>query len=467
MRLETVDMPDKKTVLLLNPPGDKLYARDKYCTSVSKSSYYWPQVDLLMLSGFLHRDYRVHVIDAIAQSMSPERCFSSIARLRPDAIVFLTCLATWKADFEFVASVKRQTGAECIANGGFLLARGKEAMESHDFLDAVLLKFTTPDILRYLDGQRDGLRNIIFRCGAEIVNTGRSKEKPFTVPVPRHELFPLETYSFPLGRRPKYTCVMASAGCPFHCSFCIPATLDYELRDIDNLMEELRHIKSLGIRELLFQDPTFSANRRHAAAVCERIISEDLRLDWICQTRVDTVDAELLALMKHAGCHSIDFGIESGNEMILQSMSKGITKDKARTAFGLCRTAGIRASGFFIIGMPGETEETVLDTIRFAKELDCHVASFSIPIPYGETPLGKTLGAGPMPETMDDVTEPSFETDSLSKRRILELRNRAYREFYLRPGYVIRRVLQISTWHEFKVNLRGFLAILGHYNAEH
>jgi radical SAM superfamily enzyme YgiQ (UPF0313 family) len=190
------------------------------------------------------------------------------------------------------------------------------------------------------------------------------------------------------------------------------------------------------------------------------MIANDVRVDWICQTRVDTVDAELLALMKRAGCHSIDFGIESGNDEILQSMSKGITKEKARRAFRLCRQAGIRASGFFIVGMPGETETTVQDTIRFAKELDCHVASFSIPIPYQETPLGELVGDGPVPESMDDVSEPAFATVGLSKRRILELRNQAYGEFYLRPGYVVRRMLQIRSWREFKIHIRGFLAIV-------
>lgn len=442
-------------ILLLNPPGDKLYARDKYCTSVSKADYYWPQIDLLMLSGILSPHHHVEVLDAIVEKLDFEAAFDRIVRSGYDAVVFLTSSASWQSDFAFVRRVKEQTGCLVIANGGFLLFKGVEVMREREFIDAVLLDFSTDDILRYLGGAGE-VRNMIYRRGGAIIKAERSSVEEFSIPVPRHELFPLKKYLFPLKRYPVFTVVNASIGCPFNCSFCISATLPYKLRRIDNVMEELRHIRSLGIREVIFHDSTFTARRDHAMALCDAMIKEKLGIAWICQTRVDCVDEDLLRRMKEAGCHSIEFGVESGEEGVRKEMSKGVSLSQIERAFALCRRTGIRTNGFFIIGMPSDTEQSIRATIDLAIRLKCDFASFSLPMPHPGTKLGEAVRVDGWVlserDLFDDVSRPSVSCAGVPARRVWELRNLAYRRFYGRPSYIVKRIAGIRTWHELKVH---------------
>ena len=453
----------RRKVLLLNPPGDKLYARDKYCTSVSKTSYYWPQVDLLVQSGYLKDHHDLFVLDAIAERLSFESSFSRISKMGADTVIFLTCSASWNKDFAFVKRLKDELGMQTIANGGFLLFKGKSAMEQFLQIDAVMLDFTEPDILRYLQGDTENLRNFIYRRDGEIVACGRTHPKRFSYPVPRHDLFPLKRYMFPLSKRRVYTVALTSMGCPFHCTFCIPGTLGFKLRDVDNVIEELTYIRSLGVKEVLFQDSSFGADRHHLKELCQKMIEARLDIVWMCQSRVDIIDEERISLMKEAGCHSIQFGVESGDEHILQTMSKGITLDQTRQAFSLCRKHKIATNGFFIIGMPGETEETVLKTIAFAKELKPDVAAFSLPMPHPGTKLGEAIRSDGTVLTewdlFDDVSHPNLPSGDLSVEKIWELRNRAYREFYFRLGYILMRISRITTFKELMMHIRAFLSI--------
>jgi radical SAM superfamily enzyme YgiQ (UPF0313 family) len=443
-------------ILLLNPPGDRLYARDKYCTSVSKARYYWPQIDLLMLSGILGQSHRVEALDAIVEGLDADAARARIERARYDAIVFLTSSASWKSDFSFMEAIKKSTGCLTIANGGFLLFRGAEVMRSHGWMDAVLLDFTADDILRYLDGNGE-IKTMIYRRDGAIVKSDRSTAREFSIPVPRHELFPLKKYLFPLQRYPVFTVVNASFGCPFKCNFCISATLPYKLRDVDNVLEELRYVRGLGIREVLFHDSTFTARRDYSTRLCDSMIREKLGLHWICQTRVDCVDEELLGIMKRSGCHSIEFGVESGADSVRKEMSKGVSTGQIERAFSLCRKEGIRTDGFFIIGMPGDTEESINNTIDLAIRLKCDFAAFSLPMPHPGTKLGEAVKINGWVlserDLFDDVSSPTATYTGLTGKRVWELRNFAYRRFYMRPGYILRRIVGLRTWHELRVHL--------------
>lgn len=229
-----------------------------------------------------------------------------------------------------------------IASGGFLLYKGVAVMERFPFMDAIMLDFVSSDILDYLENTK--AKNMIYRENSKVIVGERAFQREFSLPVPRHELFPLKKYTFPLGKDRVYTCMITSLGCPYKCSFCIPGTMDFKLRDIDNCIEELRYIRSLGIREILFQDSTLTVNRKHIVRLCKRMIEEKLGMKWICLSRVDNVDRELLELMKKAGCHSIQFGVESGDEDVLKDIQKGITKEQVKNAFRWCKEVKIRGS---------------------------------------------------------------------------------------------------------------------------
>lgn len=457
-------------ILLLNPPGNKLYQRDMYCSAVSKARYYWPSIDLLILSGILGQEYEVDILDAIIEGLSGRDCRNKIKGGRYKAVVFLTGTASWRQDFEFLSAVKDTSGAPLlIGNGDILLYRAKEFLEEYPFLDAILFDYTSHEILRFLEGTHQDISSMAFRSDGQIeVKKARILPGEFSYPVPHHEKFPLKKYLLAHGKKFPFTTVQTNFGCPFRCSFCIASTLGFKYRRIDNVMEELCAIRNLGIKEVFFTDFTFEARRKSTLELCQKMVREDLRLSWVCSSRANTLDRELLAWMKRAGCHTVLLGVESGDESILREYSKGVTKDEVRKAFSLCREMGIRTLGHFIIGLPGETEETVQKTVAFSKELDCDIASFNLAMPALGTPLReKALKNGWLEkdELVFDASDsfPVLETPLFSKGQAWRWRKRAIREFYFRPGYIWKRATASHSLYEWKVLILNGLAVFNSF----
>lgn len=446
-------MTEARRVLLLNPPGTKMYARDKYCASVSKADYYWPQVDLIFQSGYLSQRHKVAALDAIVEKLGPRDALRRIEYLKPDAVLFLTSSASWPEDLSFIGRAKSIVPFESVALGGWLLPLARPALEKFRFLDAVLLDFASDDLAQWLAGKRP-VYNMAWREGDKIIEGERRGDDPFEVPTPHHELFPLDKYRFPLAKHRKFTVTNTAVGCPWKCRFCVPGTVKYRARSVENVIEELKAIKRLGVREILFHDATFTAVRSRATQILEAMIRERLELRWMCQTRADSVDRELLRLMKRAGCEGIEFGVESGSEKILSSIRKQITLSKTTAAFRMAREEGISTNAFFIIGMPEETEEDIEATISFAKSLNPTVASFSVPMPHPGTPLGDDEKTPErfLPEALriDDVSPPKLTTGKITPERIFELRNRALRSFYLNPAYILRKFFELRSLNDFK-----------------
>ena len=446
-----------------------MYGRDRYRTTVIKAGYYWPPVDLLMLSGFLFQRYETVVIDAIVEKMNVKSCLSRIIEGSFDAIIFLTCSASWKEDFDFIRQIKEhKENTIIIANGGYLLFKGREVMEQYSFIDAVILNISTPDIIDYLEG-KEHLENIIHRKGGEIIDMERTCTSSYRIPVPRHELFPVGKYNYPFLFS-DFTVVYTTLGCPYRCPPCIASSLGFQVRSIDNVLGELKYIGSLGIRKVIFGDLTFTTEKEHVRELCSGILEENLRLEWTCQTRPDQIDEGLLRTMKKAGCMAIEFGVESGEERTMQALKPGLTKEKTRRAFDLCKKHKILTQAFFIVGMPGEDDESIQDTIRFARELDPDTATFNFPMPHQGTELGTSWGIDEEPfgehHFYNNVTPASIKFSGSSWDKAMVLRKKAYRSFYMRPGYILKKLKQVSSLNELWVYLKMFSSLLSETRRE-
>ena len=173
---------------------------------------------------------------------------------------------------------------------------------------------------------------------------------------------------------------MTDFGCAFNCSFC-PIRIDnlgFKVRSVDEIIKELKYLKSLGIKELYFRDQTFGANKKRAIELCNKMVEENLTFSWHCFSRVDVINEELVDAMKTSGCHTIIFGIESVNEKTLQDVQKRINAEKIKNTLSLCKKKKIRCAATFIIGLPGETAEDIMRTVDFAIDIDCTFASFNL-----------------------------------------------------------------------------------------
>ncbi|MFA5089609.1 MAG: radical SAM protein [Candidatus Omnitrophota bacterium] len=448
----------RKKVLLLNPPGNKLYIRDYYSSLVSKLNYYWPPIDLQLFSAFLYGRHDIRVLDAIAERVNYAKAYKAVINMDIDTIIFLTGAVSWKEDFEFLAGIAARKKLNIIGSGDILLYAGRDLMKRYDFLDGISLDFTTADILSYLEGQGDGrkINNFIYRIGDAIISGDKTGPDEYSIPVPRHELFPLLKYSTPLSRRYPLTGIITDFGCSFNCTFCPYANIRFRTRNIENVREELRYISKLKIKELVFRNQTFTVPRQKAYELCSMMVSEKFGFSWMAISRVNAVDKELLAIMKKAGCHSLIFGVETQNDEVLKKYNKMITAEDSKRAFRLCREAGINPSAYIIIGLPGESKESIFESIKFVKELDAEYVSFSIATPrigtkFREEVISNNLVASDNLSGLDSsLSFPMMGTKELTAQEIWEIRNYAIRSFYLNFSFIFRRLCRVSSFRDLR-----------------
>jgi anaerobic magnesium-protoporphyrin IX monomethyl ester cyclase len=238
-----------------------------------------------------------------------------------------------------------------------------------------------------------GVRGLVYKDGKHIVNTG---QKPFirdldALAFPTRDLFDNEAYKKYYLDRFGYstTSMITSRGCPFTCDFCSRPIFGTDIRNrsVCNIVDEVQEIEALGYERVWFADDCFTLNRRHLLDVCGELVRRGVDVGWECLSRVDTMDAEVAEDMKRAGCIRVFFGIESGSDSVLGLMNKHITTVQAERAVHVAKAAGLKVGAFFIVGYPGESDKTVLDTVRFASALPLDYLSFTLPYPIPGTPL--------------------------------------------------------------------------------
>ena len=247
----------------------------------------------------------------------------------------------------------------------------------------------------------DKIAGIVYRklgdepAKSKLVST---PERAFTktldrIPFPARALLPNESY-IRYGKK-KYgysiTTVMSTRGCPFRCEFCSNVVFggSYRERSPENVVDEIVEVLALGYDRISFTDDVFTMKKGRVVKVCQEIRRRGLKFNWECLGRVDALDTPTALDMKAAGCTRIFFGIESGEERILKLMNKKISTEQARRGVEAAHNAGLQVGAFFIIGYPGDTNETVLKTLRFANSLPLDYLGLSMPYPLPGTDLYK------------------------------------------------------------------------------
>jgi len=453
-------------VLFLNPPGQRVYIRDYYCSKVSQASYVSHPIDFVILSaGLKSADFAVRLLDAIAEAMSPDEALRKIGDINPDVVVALAGAVSWDEDRQFFAELKSKHRARLIVSGDLFQEDAESRLKENEFLDAVIVDFTTPDIGRYVMGVTEPLEGIVQRAGARIVGA-RSTRTAFELPSPpMHELFQRAGYRYPFTLSRRYGSVLTEYGCPFRCSFCIMGKVKGKRRDLDNVLSELEYLVSVKIHEVFFVDQTFASRRDRAVGLLTAMIERRLGLAWFGFSRVDVLDEELLVLMKRAGCHTLILGIESGSDAILSKYRKGYDRARVLATVRLCRRLGIRTVGTFILGLPEETEATMRETLGLLGELPLDYASFNVAVPRAGTDLRQeAISLGLASESQVHMDQSGMEiampTRALTRDQVQAFRRAAVRRFYLRPGYLLRRLITTRSPYEFLQNARNGLALL-------
>jgi len=266
--------------------------------------------------------------------------------------------------------------------------------------------------------------------------------------------------------------MITSRGCPYRCAYCSKPIFGSKFRaqSPERVVNEIAYYKErFGIKEIAFYDDVFTLNKKTAYTIADKIIEEGLKIHWICETRVNLVDRELLRHIKQSGCYAIAYGIESASQEILDALDKDITLEQIEEAVRIAREVGLQAIGYFMIGSPGESPETIVDTIQFAKKLKLDFAQFAITTPFPGTRLYELFLDGKKSdiswenfiyEGAGNKITPVFKNDDLSRADLQYWARRAYKEFYLRPSYLWQRIRQVNSIGDIKVNLEGISVLL-------
>lgn len=296
-----------------------------------------------------------------------------------------------------------------------------------------------------------------------------------TLPFLAYHLLPWQKYRPhpPHGRALPFSVIITSRGCPYHCAYCSKPIFGraFRAQTPERVIEEIAYYqKRFGIKELAFYDDVFTLDRKRSHAIADEMIKRGIRLHWSCETRVNLVDKELLAHLKKAGCYAISYGVESGSPRILEAIDKGITLEQVEKAVGWSREAGLQTIGYFMVGSPGETPQTIQETIAFAKKLKLDFAQFAVTTPFPGTKLYEMYMSGgqktdiPWENFMYAGTgegpSPVFESAALKRADIRKWASRAYRRFYFRPSYYWQRLRGIHSPGDVAVNAKGLAMLL-------
>jgi radical SAM superfamily enzyme YgiQ (UPF0313 family) len=378
-------------------------------------------------------------------------------------------------DLATAEAVKRLSPGIFVALlGSHVTHFDRQTIAENPAVDAVVrgeFEYTCADLARALDQGADlaTVQGITYRdeAGEPRRNPDRPLFEPLDdMPFPARHIVKDAGYRAGIYSGGLPTAMVSSRGCPYRCTFCLwPDVLyghKFRARSAENVVDEIEEaVRTYGHDEIYFDDDTFTIDRQRVMDICRLIIERGLHkeVEWIAQCRVDTVDREMLEAMKAANCGYILFGVESGSPKMLKKMKKGITLDKVRHAFKLTRQVGIKTQAFFLFGMPGETKDTIQETIDFAKEINASSTQFAVAIPHPGTALYqecKENGWLTSQDWADYTAEMSLiETPWLTADEVEAARIRAYREYYYRPRFIVGEALKIRRLADIKRLARG------------
>jgi anaerobic magnesium-protoporphyrin IX monomethyl ester cyclase len=357
------------------------------------SLFRFPPLGLGYIAASLkRRGVQVELVDCTF--LSREQAVSRVRQSKPNIIGFYSMFSMKKTTMELAALLRND--CELLVVGGPLPTLDPAGYL--DIFDVVVLGEGEAAMTEIAECHEKGVGfsdvdGVAFKDNGLVTQTSPRKqvEDLDSLPFPSREFFDNEAYKQHYLKRFGYSIspLITSRGCPFSCDFCSRPVFgqSFRSRSAGNVVDEVEEIAGLGYDRIWFADDCFTLNPKRLLGVCDELVKRRLNMSWECLSRVDTMDHEVAVKMRRAGCLRVFFGIESGTDKVLDLMRKQITVEQARKAVYNSKAAGLQVGAFFILGYPGENDETVLDTVRFASGLPLDYLSFTLPYPIPGTSL--------------------------------------------------------------------------------
>jgi anaerobic magnesium-protoporphyrin IX monomethyl ester cyclase len=337
-----------------------------------------PPLGLAFIAAVLEAaGFEVRILDYVVFPYGRDQLETEVKSFKPALLGLTAVTMTFKSA---MAVIKDAKGIDpdiiTVMGGPHVTFRAAETLEENPELDGIVLgegEETIAELARAIEKNRDwnSIKGLVFKNATEIVHTGPKKPgiDIDTLPLPARHLLPLGRY-----RALNLSISMTtSRGCPFKCIFCVGRKMvgaKVRYRDPVKVVDEMESLAAYGFSQINLADDLFTANAGHCIAVCDEILNRGLHVKWTSFARVDTVSLEVLEKMRAAGCTAVSFGVETGSAAILETIRKGITLDQVVDAVKLCTKAGLQPFASFILGLPGETEKTLKETLAFGNRLE-------------------------------------------------------------------------------------------------
>lgn len=467
-------------VLLLNPPADHgvRQVREGRCMQRAGAwTAIWSPISLAITASVLRdRGFEVKIIDAIVENLDFLDLNKILIDFLPKVVIMNAATPSMESDLstcQVIKEVNSEIKTAVIGIHGTCLPDDCFRMQSClDFIVRGEPEFTVLDLCVAIDKGVE-LKSVDGLSYRENESYFHNPDRAFVdnldiLPLPAWDLVDIDKYRMPFTNK-KFLLVATGRGCPYQCTFCADNAYygkKLRLRSPKKIVDELEwDVLQFDVKDFLFWSESFTINTDFAKQVADEIISRKLDINWVCNSRVDNVDSEFLVKIKKAGCWMIGFGIESGNQDILNSVKKGINVKDTVKAVELSKKAGLEVTAHCILGFPQDTKETILETVEFVKKLEIDYAQFYCAVPFPGSELYKEAIDKRWMCSQDwRMFEQNFSvlnTPSLSAKEIMRLRSFAYRSFYFRPQKITKILKQIKTIPQLINLIKGTADFLG------
>ena len=457
----------KMKILALNPPFLEGYTRQSRSPGVAQGgTFYYPYYLAYAVGTLEAAGFDAILIDAVAKKWSVQKVLDFAEDLKPRLVIVFTSTPSIYNDVEVGSKIKRflpDTHLSFVGNHPTNMP--DEVMGMSRDIDSICrweIDYTVVELAEAIKKQTkvDTINGLTYRENGKVFhNPSREQinnldELPFVSKVYKEQkYFDVKDYFYAQDLYPLVV-ILTARGCPWNCSFCdIPFKKSYRARSVNNVIEEFEYIKKElpEVREVMIEDDTFPANKKRTMELCNKLVQRGITLKWACNARVDT-GRELLEKMKEAGCRLLCVGFETPSQNLLKEMKKKTTKERQIEFMKNAKELNILVNGCFMIGLLNEDRENVRRTIEFAKRLNPDTAQFLPLIAYPGTEVYKQAKErGLLIEDYSALLDnhgylmTNIKRENLSPADVKELMDKAYKEYYFRPGYALYKLKQAIT----------------------
>ncbi len=436
---------------------------------------YIPPLNLVLVASLFRKEHcEVQVIDVDAERLNLNEVVDKIEEFGSTMIGFSLSTYNFDSMIAWIREIRKKVSLPILAGGPQLAIYPAETM-SHQEIDYGIIgeaENVIPKFVQFCNDQCDSsdVPSLAYRESGQVVINERCEpvENLDDIPFPSRDLLNNQLYSNVLTRKKNFTALLSSRGCPYRCTFCDQKETKYRYRSAGNVFNEIKiNFEKYGVREFDVYDSTFTANKKRVKELCKMLIKHKMPINWTIRSRVDSVDNEMLKLLKQAGCHTIFYGIESSDPEILKMMKKSISVSRIKETIDETKKLGISTLGYFLFGYPGETRATAEATLEFSLELNLDYAQYSVLVPMPRTEIYefylKHTGIDYWAEFTKNpdtpITIPLINSE-LTKEELDEYALRAYKKFYLRPRIIINKLKNLQNFDNISRLVRGSIELL-------